>query len=88
MAQRGRPKTVNTEEAPRVFTREYRDEYGAETWYFDLDKNPYGPIRVDSMDAVQAKEDLGELPISKQRFRNPANGKLVGYQRAKQLKLV
>ena len=88
MAQRGRPKSVNTEETPRVFTREYRDEYGAQTWYFDLDKNPYGPIRVDNMDVIQAREELGERPLSKQKFRNPANGKLVGYQRAKQLNII
>ena len=69
MAQRGRPKSVNIEPNPRVFTREYRDEYGAQTWYFDLDKNPYGPIRVDNMDVIQAREELGELPLSKQKHQ-------------------
>jgi len=28
------------------------------------------------------------MPLSKQKFRNPANGKLVGYQRAKQLNII
>jgi hypothetical protein len=40
------------------------------------------------MDVIQAREELGELPLSKQKFRNPANGKLVGYQRAKQLNII
>lgn len=44
---RGRPKTIESVESPRKFTRVYEDDDAVETWKYDLDKFDRGPIEVD-----------------------------------------
>ena len=45
--RRGRPKEIVQEEKPRKYTKTYEDEDTTETWVFDLDKFPRGPISVE-----------------------------------------
>jgi hypothetical protein len=45
--RRGRPKEIVQEEKPRKYTKTYEDEDTTETWTFDLDKFPRGPISVE-----------------------------------------
>ena len=45
--RRGRPAAIIQEEAPRKYTKTYEDESTTETWTFDLDKFPRGPISVE-----------------------------------------
>jgi hypothetical protein len=45
--RRGRPKEAPIVEAPRKYTRVFEDEYAIETWTYNLDKFPRGPISVD-----------------------------------------
>ena len=56
--RRGRPKDVSIEEKPRKFIRVYEDELTTETWTFDLDKQPNGPILVDIKYKVGAEKAL------------------------------
>jgi hypothetical protein len=44
---RGRPKNIIQQEKPLKFTRTYEDDMAVETWTYDLDKNPNGPVLVD-----------------------------------------
>lgn len=44
---RGRPKEIPIEPPKTKFTRVYEDELTIETWKFDLNKNPNGPVEVD-----------------------------------------
>lgn len=93
--RRGRPK-LEIAEAPRKFTREYIDHEGVRTvWKFDLDKFDKGPIEVECFypkDYLSPLEKLKrankKAPKSLQKYFNPANGKMVGYQRAKALGII
>lgn len=83
--RRGRPKEVSIEEKPRKFTRVYEDELTTETWTFDLDKQPNGPILVDikykagaeKALKLRAKEAKQEKKIAKQmkKINEKQNGK-------------
>jgi hypothetical protein len=83
--RRGRPKDVSIEEKPRKFTRVYEDELTTETWTFDLDKNPNGPVLVDikykagaeKALKLRAKEAKQEKKIAKQmkKINEKQNGK-------------
>lgn len=44
---RGRPATIIQNDPLRKFTRVYEDEFTIETWTYNLDKFPNGPISVD-----------------------------------------
>ena len=93
--RRGRPK-LEIAEAPRKFTREYIDNEGIRTvWKFDLDKFDRGPIEVELFYPKDYMSPLEKLkrankktPKSSQKYLNPANGKMVGYQRAKALGII
>lgn len=87
-----RPSLFLTSEQPKQFTRVYESEDGIkETWTYDLDIFPNGPINVDIEypDSFISIEEMNEaLPITKRKFLNPENGKMISYGRAKALKLI
>lgn len=86
-----RPSLFVTSDLPKKFQRVYEEDGIKETWTYDLDINPNGPIDVDIEypDSFVSHEELNEaLPLTHRKFFNPANGKMVSYGRAKQLKLI
>lgn len=90
---RGRPKEVPFVEPPKKFERVFTEKSGiVQIWKYDLNKFPNGPIDVEFkypkgyVDEVMENDE--NLPITKRQWINPANGKLVGYGRAKQLGLL
>lgn len=98
--RRGRPKKLETliEEGTivmqRQFTREFKNDDGTiDVWKYDLDKFPNGPISTEivypkNFEYINAKLDNSQLPLTQQKWINPANGKEVGYTRAKNLGLI
>jgi hypothetical protein len=80
----------------RQYQREFINDDGTtEIWEYDLDKFNKGPIKSTTiypknykspLDIIKA-ENKG-VPLTKQQWFNPANGKLVGYTRAKALNLI
>ena len=44
---RGRPAAIIQNDPLRKFIRVYEDEFTIETWTYNLDKFPNGPISVD-----------------------------------------
>jgi hypothetical protein len=87
----GRPSESKSEDQPRQFTQTYTDEEGySQTWHYDLDKSPNGPMMVEIFYPEGYFEDEKEenLPKTKRKYLNPANGKMVNYQRAKELGIV
>ena len=79
----------------RKFKREYESYTGRRSvWTYDLDKFPNGPIKVEIfypegyIDSVEVDETDENIPKTKRKYVNPANGKLVVYTRAKELGLV
>lgn len=96
--RRGRPSNAssNPEQQSRQFVREYKDHTGHRSvWTYDLDINPYGPISVEEFyvgnnKASKTEEDptSESIPKTKRMYYNEANGKLVGYTRAKALGLI
>jgi hypothetical protein len=86
------------------YSREFKNADGtASTWFYDTERFPNGPYRVeigyakdtdyDKVFEEEYDEDKDtstdiSVPITKRRWTNPANGKLVGYTRAKNLGLV
>jgi hypothetical protein len=78
------------------FSREYVDSDGVKSiWKYDLEKYPNGPIEINNTYPQNSKhrnqileEENAKLPLTKRKFNNPASGKEVSYQRAKQLGLV
>lgn len=84
---RGRPPNEEPVR-PKKWTREFEDSEGnISTWYYDVDKFPNGPYKVE-VDNVVVEIKNEDLPLTQRKFLNPANGKMVGYGRAKQLKLI
>jgi hypothetical protein len=91
-----RPKEIITQEKPTKFTREYINEDGVrDIWKYDLNKFPYGPIETEYVYPKGSKhrdqileEENNKLPLYKRRYNNLATGKMVGYQRAKELGLI
>jgi hypothetical protein len=64
-------------------------------WHYDDDISKVGPFKVeinypkDKTSENKHKPSIKEkLLITKQMFYNPHNGKMVGYTRAKMLKLI
>lgn len=85
------------------FTREFKNTDGTtSTWFYDYDKFPNGPYRVvigygkdedynKSFDDTDEPKDTSQntsIPLTKRMWTNPANNKLVGYTRAKNLGLI
>ena len=46
------------ESKPTKFTRVYDDELTVETWKYDLNKNPNGPIEVDIKYKAGAEKEI------------------------------
>lgn len=100
--RRGRPKEEEPVERPRQYTAVHYN-IGADTtshWYYDLDKSPnplwveqfYPAYFKDNDDEVEPKKGkkkkIKKISLTKQTFLNPANGKQVGYARARALGLL
>ena len=86
----GRPSESKAEDQPTKFTRVHQDPDGyKQIWYFDLDKSPNGPVMVEIFypEGYVESEREENLPKTKRKYLNPANGKMVNYQRAKELGL-
>lgn len=90
-SRRGRPAIVRDEQSSK-FTRRYDSDNGDYSiWTFDLDKNSSGPIKVEMFykkTPTSFEEDQEKLPLTKRKFINDENNKIVSYQRAKTLNLV
>lgn len=88
-SRRGRPVITPIENKPAKFSREYKSDNGdMEIWYFDTNITKNGPVSVEIKYAKKQKsfeEEQAELPLTKRQFLNEANGKYVGYTRAKAL---
>lgn len=74
---RGRPKEIPIEPPKTKFTRVYEDELTIETWKFDLNKNPNGPIEVD------IKYKSGAEKALKQRAKEAKQQKKIARQMKK-----
>jgi len=84
---RGRP-SLEEPKARTKYTQEFTDSEGnISTWYFDFDKYVGGLYKVE-VEEVEIEIKDEDLPLTQRKFLNPANGKMVGYGRAKQLKLI
>ena len=84
---RGRPP-LEEPKPLRKFIKEFKDYEGnTYYWHYDFDKFPNGPYKVE-VDEIKVEIKNEDLPLTQRKFLNPANGKMVGYGRAKQLKLI
>jgi hypothetical protein len=81
------------------FTREFKNTDGSTSrWHYNPEVFPHGPFKVEigyagDDEVVLAEEETdtskdASIPITKRKWTNPANGKLVGYTRAKGLGLI
>jgi hypothetical protein len=78
------------------FEREFKNDDGTiEIWKYDLEKFSKGPIETittypkgykSPLEATKAENK--DLPLTKQQWLNPANGKMIGYTRARALNLI
>lgn len=89
MNKRGRPALTPITEKPTKFSREYKSDNGdMEIWHFDTNITKNGPVSVEIKHSKKQKsfeEEQAELPLTKRKFFNEANGKYVSYGRAKSL---
>lgn len=91
---RGRPKTVLTEPIIQLdkFERVYIDEDGTkQVWKYDLTKSKYNPYEttIEYPKGTKSFEQVQELlPKTKRKYIHPDNGKVINYQRAKELGIV
>jgi hypothetical protein len=91
---RGRPKTILTEVKPQSdkFERVYIDEDGTkQIWKYDLTKSKYNPYEttIEYPKGTKSFEQVQELlPKTKRKYIHPDNGKVINYQRAKELRIV
>jgi hypothetical protein len=100
--RRGRPKNRETlitegviQPQQRKFTREYVQKDGIkDIWTYDLDKNPSGPISVETiypkgynhiLDYTQKENHW--IPVNHRTYINPKNGKEVSHNLALKLGL-
>ena len=92
MNKHGRPTSTPMVEKPIKYTREYTSEDGSsEIWYFNNEITQKGPVSVEMKHTKKYKsfdEEQAELPLTKRQFFNEANGKYVGYTRAKALGII
>jgi hypothetical protein len=81
---------------PKQFTREFTDKDGVKrVWYYDTERFGFNPWKVEMEypegyegEEEVAMEDNENLPKTKKKYMNPANGKMVGYTRARMLGLI
>lgn len=87
----GRPSESKEEDQPRKFTRVSQDPDGyKQIWHYDLDASPNGPTMVEIFypEGYFEEEQEENLPKTKRKYLNPANGKMVAYTRAKELGII
>ena len=95
---RGRPKE-NSKPLEGKYKRVFpADESGViMTWHYDTDRTTNGPVKVDisypkGYDFRTFEEKLRDenkkVPLTKRKYLNPANDKLVGYARARALGII
>lgn len=76
---------------PRKYSTVFVNDDGViDTWIYDLDKNPHGPIETNfsyPKNYNLVSETQKDNKTDK-KYLNPANGKYVGYGRAKSLGLI
>jgi len=94
---RGRPKENNKPQEGK-YKRVYHSEDGTKmTWYYDTNRTTNGPVKVDisypkGYDFRTFEEKLRDenkkIPLTKRKYLNPANDKLVGYTRARALGII
>ena len=94
---RGRPKE-NNKPLEGKYKRVYHSEDGTKmTWYYDTNRTTNGPVKVDisypkDYDFRTFEEKLRDenkkVPLTKRKYLNPANDKLVGYTRARALGII
>lgn len=94
---RGRPKENNKPQEGK-YKRVYHSEDGTKmTWYYDTNRTTNGPVKVDisypkGYDFRTFEEKLRDenkkVPLTKRKYLNPANDKLVGYARARALGII
>tara|TARA_R100001443_G_scaffold110855_1_gene123061 strand:+ start:304 stop:600 length:297 start_codon:yes stop_codon:yes gene_type:complete len=94
---RGRPKE-NNKPLEGKYKRVYHDEDGTKmTWHYDTSRTTNGPVKVDisypkGYDFRTFEEKLHDenkkVPLTKRKYLNPANDKLVGYARARALGII
>ncbi len=75
----------------RQFTKTFIDDDGTtHVWKYDLDKFSRGPIETTVNYSKESLSSSGKQKNNKidQKYLNPANGKYVGYGRAKSLGLI
>ena len=94
---RGRPKE-NNKPLEGKYKRVYHSEDGTKmTWYYDTSRTTNGPVKVDisypkGYDFRTFEEKLRDenkkVPLTKRKYLNPANDKLVGYARARALGII
>jgi hypothetical protein len=89
--KRGRPSREDAVVESK-FTRRFDDENGDYSiWTFDLSKNSNGPIKTETFYKkipTSFEQDQEKLPLTKQKFVNEENNKVVSYQRAKALNII
>ena len=91
-----RYKTQTLEDKPTKWEVYYKNEDGTDMiWKYDLSKSDRGPYEVEVIYPKSFKtqheimeEQNNKIPLTQRKYINPANGKFVGYQRAKALNLI
>ena len=89
--KRGRPSHESNIIASK-FTRRFDDENGDYSiWTFDLTKNSNGPIKTEMFYKkipTTFEQDQEKLALTKRKFVNEENNKVISYQRAKALNII
>jgi hypothetical protein len=91
---RGRPKTILIEPIIQSdkFERVYIDVDGTkQVWKYDLTKSKYNPYEttIEYPKGTKSFEQVQELlPKTKRKYIHSGNGKIINYQRAKELGIV
>jgi hypothetical protein len=66
--RRGRPAEIVPQESPRKYTKIYDREDVTETWIYDLDKHPNGPISVDIKYKNGADKNWAKMQKEQKRY--------------------
>lgn len=93
----GRYKVQTTnDEKPRKWEVRYKNADNTDMiWKYNLDIRDNGPVEVEVIYPKQFKSqheimevENNNLPLTKRKYFNEANGKMVGYTRAKNLGII
>lgn len=67
--RRGRPKETPIVEKPRRYQKVYEDDDSIETWVYNLDKFPNGPITVDIKYKNNYDKNWGKMQREAKRIK-------------------